>query len=245
MTEAVLDKDTQIQELSTEQALEQAGIQELAIIVVARDLNPSLFTPDFLVQTGLIPADWALVRQPVVSQQLAQIVFQNGISLVAQPGKVTFSESIGVKSDEELMVANLAAKYVEIMANADYLAIGINPQKVVAFTEQPQDVHTYITHTLFQPGYWQELGNQPMQASCNLLYQLNECRFQLSLNPTELQLPSDVQLPGLLFAGNFHYQLTDADVEARKQQIQGAIASWRNHLHTFRSLIAERFLSLL
>ena len=58
------------------QALE---IQELAIVITAKDYDPSLLNPGFLKYSGIIPEDWELVKQPVVSNRASQIVFNNGV----------------------------------------------------------------------------------------------------------------------------------------------------------------------
>lgn len=250
MTEAVKEKELQKQESFADQSAPQsdtkkANIQELAIVVIAKGLNPTSFTPDFLVHSGIIPADWLLARKPVVNQQMSQVAFQNGIFLTAQPDKITFSESIDTKADEDLLIAQLADKYIESMPRANYIALGINPQKVEIFNERPQDVQTFMTKTLLQPNGWQDIGTEPMQASFNLSYQLEGCRFQLSLNPTELRLPNDARVPGLLFAGNYHYELAAEGSESRTQELRQALSCWKAHLVDYRALIEEKFLALM
>ena len=250
MTEAVKEKEIQQQESTAEQSspqkdAEQTNIQELAIVVIAKGLNPTSFTPDFLVNSGIVSADWLLARKPVVNSQIAQIVFQNGISLAAQPGKITFSESIDTKADDDLLVAKLADKYIEVLPQANYVALGINPQKVEIFNERPQDVHTFMTKTLLQHNSWQDMGTAPMQASFNLFYQLEHCRLQLSLNPTELRLPDDIRVPGLLFAGNYHYELQAEGTEARTQELREALSRWQTYMTDYRALIEDKFLALM
>ena len=253
MTEAIQEKEVQSPETASEQsalnqttdgqATENANIEELTIVVVAKGLNPESFTPDFLVHSGIIPADWVLAQKPVVNPQVAKITFQNGVSLVAQPNKVTFSESVGTKTDDDLIIAELATKYVEVMPQANYTANGINPQKVEVFNNKPQDVQTFMTQSLLQPGAWQEIGTQPMRASLKLFYQFEKCNLQLDLTPTELRLPDDVRVPGLLFSGNFHYEFSSEDAQIRKQELSDALSQWKTHLSEYRTLVAEKFLS--
>lgn len=248
MTEAIQEKEVQSPETAPEQspfeqATENKNIEELAIVVVAQGLNPESFTPDFLVHSGIIPADWVLARKPVVNSQIAQIAFQNGVSLVAQPNKVTFSESVGTKTEDDLIIAELATKYVAAMPQANYTAIGINPQKVEVFNNKPQDVQTFMTQLLLQPGDWQEIGTQPMRASLKLFYQFEKCNLQLDLTPTELRLPDDVRVPGLLFSGNFHYEFSSEDAQIRKQELYDALSQWKTHLSEYRTLVTEKFLS--
>lgn len=69
-------------------------IQELAIAITAKSLNPAMLTVDFLKYSGIVPPDWELNGQPVLNPNYAQVNFQNGIGIVAQPRKITFVEMI-------------------------------------------------------------------------------------------------------------------------------------------------------
>jgi hypothetical protein len=227
-------------------------IQELAIVIVAKGTNPSLLTPDFFLYSGIIPRDWQLARDLIATPQVTQLVFQNGISVLVEPGKVTFSESISTKSVEEVSIAKMAAKFVETLPQADYQAVGINPKRIVTFNgqykgeqadgEQPDGVQKYMTETLLAPGEWQHFGEAPLQASLNLSYQLNDGRFQLNISPTQLRLPNAEQIPGLLFAGNFHYEVVGETPDALQQRIQQVLGNWSSQLETYQSLLAEKFL---
>lgn len=60
-------------------------VQEIGISIAAKDLNPSALNPDFLKYSDIIPSDWELARPPVYTNRMVQIVFKNGLSLIAQP----------------------------------------------------------------------------------------------------------------------------------------------------------------
>lgn len=60
-------------------------IQELAIVVTAKNYDPSLLNPGFLKHSGVVPEDWQLSGQPVVTERGSQIVFNNGVYVGAQP----------------------------------------------------------------------------------------------------------------------------------------------------------------
>lgn len=40
-------------------------LQELAIVLTAKNHNPSILNPDFLKCSGIIPSEWELSRQPL------------------------------------------------------------------------------------------------------------------------------------------------------------------------------------
>lgn len=67
-------------------------IQELAIVVVGKNHNLTILNPDFLKTNGIVPDEWQLAVSPVSVDPLAQVIFQNGLSIVAQFDKVIFSE---------------------------------------------------------------------------------------------------------------------------------------------------------
>ncbi|MFM6738339.1 MAG: hypothetical protein ACKPJT_23095, partial [Microcystis panniformis] len=64
-------------------------IQEFSIAITAKSLNPAMLTVDFLKYSGIVPPDWELNSQPVLNPNYAQVNFQNGIGIVAQPRTIT------------------------------------------------------------------------------------------------------------------------------------------------------------
>ncbi|NET70124.1 MAG: hypothetical protein F6K62_03525 [Sphaerospermopsis sp. SIO1G2] len=48
-------------------------IQELAIAITAKNLKPTIITPDVLKSTGIIPQDWELAREPVFNNFVVQL----------------------------------------------------------------------------------------------------------------------------------------------------------------------------
>lgn len=236
-------------EQSSEQSLEIASdqsvdIQELSIVVVAKGTNPNLLNPDFFVYSGIIPREWQLARPIVANPQVTQLIFQNGISVVVELDKVTFSESVNPTSLDDMTIADMATKLIAALPAAEYQAIGINPKRIISFNpdEQPGSAQQYLTETLLAPGEWQQFGQEPMQASLNLFYTLDDCRFQLSINPTQLRLSNDTEASGILFSGNFHYDLASANPGDRPQQIQKALSNWQEQLATYRSLLETKFM---
>jgi hypothetical protein len=88
---------------------------------------------DFLKMSGMIPSDWELQKQPILTATVSQLVFKNGVSLVAQPRSVTFTETIDPKNENALKIPELVRQFVEKLPNSDYQAMNINPKIIVAF----------------------------------------------------------------------------------------------------------------
>lgn len=229
-------------ETNAKSGLPMREIQELAIGISAKNLNPTLLSEDFLKSSGIIPMDWDLARQPVFSPNLSQVTFKNGVSIAAQPRTVTFVQSIGAQSLDELKVPDLASQYVQKLPNAEYQTLSVSPKSLIPFPGSPDEARKYLTSTFLAPGPWQEFGKAPLQAGINLLYQLDRCQFSLNVNEAKIELPDRTAISGLLFAGNFNYRIAANSPQEQLAQLDSALGSWRSDLASFQEIVKERFL---
>lgn len=111
-------------------------VQELAIVVAAKNLKPSIITPDFLKYSGIIPGEWEFASKPTVDNNRARFSFKNGLNIIAEPNRVIFAEAIANKTTETVLVPTLVNKFTQSLPNLDFQAIGINPRGFVAFGEE-------------------------------------------------------------------------------------------------------------
>ncbi len=225
------------------QSLQIKEIQEIAITIAAKNLNPTLLTEEFLKFSGIIPGDWELTKQPILSPAGSQVSFQNGVSIVAQPRTISFVEGIGNKTIQELQIPAIAQQYVEKLPKAEFQNLTINPKSIIPLLESLDSARKYITQTLLSPGAWQNLGNAPLQAGINLLYQLDNRQLSISINEANLQLPDGKTLSAILFAGSFNYGIEGVTSQERLDRLQKAINNWQIDLETFQEIVSQRFLS--
>lgn len=225
-------------ELMTTSIQKTLEIQEIGIIITAKKLNVDILSVDFLKASGIIAQDWELQSKPVKTPALVQLSFKNGVNLIAQPGKIVFSESIAKKALSEVKISEVANKYIEKLPHADYQEVSINPKSLIGLENSFSD---YITQTLIAPGPWLHIGKQKVQASINFLFQLEES--PLSLNVTQAQIKqNDKFLPALLVSGTFHYKVSNhPETEIVSQMVQH-INKWQTNLSTFNDLVNHQFL---
>jgi hypothetical protein len=113
--------------------------QEIAIVIAVPVEDPTMLNENFLKQAGIIPIDWQLEREPVYSDRVAQIMFTNGVSIVAQPDRLMFLEIVGDKSSEALHAGEVAQKYLATLKMADYRSVSTSaamPHKIVPMLPQ-------------------------------------------------------------------------------------------------------------
>ncbi|AFY94439.1 hypothetical protein [Chamaesiphon minutus] len=214
--------------------------QEIAIVIAVPVENPTILNEVFLKQTGIIPIDWQLEREPVYSDRVAQIMFTNGLSIVAQPDRLMFLEMVGDKSIETLRAGEVAQKYVSILKMADYRSVGINFRSY-APQNSPDSATEYINNKLLTTGNWQQYGTEKMRASINLNYDLGDRQLNLSIDAATIQFPTPLTHPAVIFSGTFSYDTT-AHSGDRVDKIFTILGKWQQELNEFSSFISERLL---
>jgi hypothetical protein len=222
--------------------MSQLITQELAIVVSVKTQNPTILNEEFLKQTGIIPSDWKLARDPIYTDRVAQVVFENGFSIAAQPDRIMFLEAVGDKDLATISAGEVAQKYVNTLRLADYQAVGINFRSYIAQTT-PEAAKDYINTNLLAAGSWQQYGSDGVRASLNLVYDLSERRLDLSINEASIQFPEQPATPVVLFAANFSYDTSSAAEGEKATKVAEIVGKWQADLQEYTTLIEERFMT--
>jgi len=229
--------------VSTEQGI---GAEELAISIAARNFGPSVASLDFLQLSGVVPKDWQLARKPAANRQAAQLVFQNGVSILAQENTITVSQALTKNSDSGASttpeVPGLVDRYLDKLSEAEYQAVTISPRILVAFPPGDDTAQSFIVNRMFAPGPWRDIGTAPVQAAVNLFYQLDRCRLTLAVNQAMIRQPEKPMMPALLFAGSFIYPASGADTSAKIAGMHHSISMWSSDVNAFREIVHQKFL---
>jgi hypothetical protein len=217
--------------------------QEFGIIIAAKNHNPTLLNPDFLKYSGIVPTEWELARQPISTQNVSQVAFTNGVLIVAEPTRVIFIEAIEGKAVAEIIVADIAKKYVQALPNVEYEAVGLNPRSYMSFDQQQDAARQYLAEMLLSPGPWQEVGTAPVRATLNLVYTIDRCPFYLTVSEAALRNPDETSTPIVLFNGSFSYQVIGETVPERLKNLHQLIDNWQADLLTYQDIINSKFIT--
>ncbi|MFN5241747.1 MAG: hypothetical protein ACK513_00680 [Aphanizomenon sp.] len=216
-------------------------LSEIAIALVAKDLNPAVLNPDFLKYTGIIPTDWELANQPIYNNNLVQLVYKNGVGIIVQPNRLNVLEMIGGKRPAEIQLATIALQLIEKLSEIEYQAVGINPKAFVNFPSV-EDAYNYICGKLLAPGSWQEFGGSKVNAALQLSYPLKRGTLNLAINQVNVQVGEQEITPAILFSGNLNYPLSGNTNTEKIQDLRQVIGNWQNDVKTFQDLLGEKFL---
>lgn len=218
-------------------------ILELAIAISAKNHNPTVLNADFLKYSGIVPNDWELARPPVFSAQAAQVVFKNGVNIIAQVGRVNFSEPLKTAGPEEAKIQGIAEKYIHTLPQADYQAVDLNFRRLLAVGEQEDAARQYIFDRLLASGPWANFGKAPVRAAINFVYTLDQGQLNLNVNEAKLNLQNQQSYNAVVFTGNFRYALTGETPEARLDDLSGRINSWQTNLQAFQEVVNNGLLA--
>lgn len=221
-------------------AVQLQEVREIVVAIAAKNLTPTMLSEDFLKFSGIVPDDWKLSKQPILNPNYAQLSFQNGVVIVGQPRNVTFVETIGSKTLEQVQAPNVARFYVQKLPKAEYQSLTVSPKVIVPLSRSQEAARNYLTRTLLAPGPWQKFGQAPVQASISFLYELNRCQLSLSVNEAKLKLQDQAPVSGLLFSGSFNYQIPENT--ERISWLEEQISNWRSDWETFQELVNRKFL---
>lgn len=217
-------------------------LQQLSLSLIANNYNPARITPDFLIAGGIIPEDWQLTSQPRVTDNTLQLKFTNGLGIIAKPGMITFSEAMGTSSLEEMEFARVAHRYLASLPAADYQLLKISPMCLYNLGSEADTVRELIVEELLAPAPWHSFGYSPMKAAVNLVYELERCQLNLMVDEARFQSGKAEALPGLLFAGDFIYDLTQSTGEEKINKLKAAISNWQQDVVMFQEKISENII---
>ncbi|MBW4643464.1 MAG: hypothetical protein KME23_10820 [Goleter apudmare HA4340-LM2] len=221
-----------------EPTTENIGFEELAIALVANQFNPTILNLDFLKISGVIPGDWQLRNQPTIAANAAQIVFQNGVSIVFQNRTVTFTEIIDPNNINYLKIPELARIFTNRLPYSDYQGLSIKPKILVGL---PNNTKRYIVEKLLVPGAWCDIGVAPVQAAINFFYQLENSQLLLNLTEAQIQQTEKPSIPAVLFSGSFNYDIARYDESDRFQELSQRLQNWSTDLAIFRDIVNNKF----
>jgi hypothetical protein len=212
-------------------------IVEFAIALNVAQYNPTLLHPSFLVASGIVPKDWQFAQQPQVSNHFSQIVFNNGVQIIAQPNRLVLVEAFANKLENDVQISEIARRLVEALPNLEYQSVSNNFRGYISFAEENSGIRDYIFKGILAPGNWQEIGIAPVQAALNFLYTFEQKQLNLTINEASLQLSETDKVPAILFSGNFDYGLNAKNVVERNIRLQEIVKNWHADQQIYQEVV--------
>lgn len=221
----------------------QFSLQELSIVVLGQNHNPTILNPDFLKHNDIVPYDWELQTPPLCIEPMAQVEFKNKIKIIAQLDKIVFSENVAGKDNQEILIPEIVYKYTKTLPHVEYFAVGINPKGHIAIGSNKESCQKYVTETFITPGPWKNFGDSPVKVNIRFAYTVGETLCNLSIEEKAFKASEDKQIQVIVFAGNLHHTLVGNDRRYRLQDLHKIIKEWKKDLNLYQELIDKILLA--
>lgn len=217
--------------------------QELAITLFAKEIIPTFLTSKFLRESRIIPKGWEFAQPPQIDAQTAKVAFTNDVFISARVGAITFSENLDGKNVLDVKIPSLVYKWVKTLHKFDYQQIEIEPSSFFTLEEKSADFFRYYIPTaLLTPGSWKEASLKPIRASLSLAFTSEKGEFFIKIEDVRLRQANNSLQPGVMFSGNFFYEIAGDTTSERLQNLYQLLEHWREDLETYREIVNHRFL---
>lgn len=200
--------------------------------------QPATLNPGFLQGAGVVPAEWGLAQEPICTAEGSQLVYDNGLILLAQGQVVSGQEPLDRPGEEPGQLAELLQRYCRALPLLPFQALQTLLRVVVLYEGDPEGARRMVCERLLQPGDWQNLGSAPMQPTLQFAYQLEDQVLNLTVAQAQVRQEGEPIGSALVFAGAFEQQLADGD---RLVQMEALLSGWTSRRDLLLDLIAQRF----
>jgi hypothetical protein len=195
-----------------------------SIVVLAEAHNTTILHPEFLKNQKIVPSDWSPVEGALCTPALSVVKYPR-VALTADTGKFQIIEP--TDKPEGLMIADIAAKYIEALPHVHYTAIGIN---FVGYIKTPAPTD-WLESRFFRVGDKQSRGEV---AGAKFTY--DEQHATLTWDVGTVQQPTSDPSPCILVNSNYNFNLRrDSAVEDAK----GVLARFSECMNHFNSVVSK------
>jgi hypothetical protein len=217
-------------------------MRQFELVLVVERHNPILLNPEFLKIKEIIPYHWELVQPPTYTDGVALTVFQNGVYIAHRGNTIAFFEDVREKTLNELEVPEVVYRYVERLPQENYQAVGLNLEGHAIFGDQ-NTAKSYLQEILLVGDRPHPFDQNLVQAIANFVYKLDKGVLTLTVRNAELKRSETEHIAVLLFAANFHRDLSKMPDIERIQALFEILEVWRDDVKTYQDIVSNKFLA--
>lgn len=216
------------------QGLDVAVIN-LSVVLIADNVDPSMINPDFLRHNGIVDPGLQ-TGQPLISTPVfSQVILERGLSVVAQPDRFEFAQQ-GQALAEDAESPDIARRFLEKIPYPPYKAIGIN---LTGARLLDRGSENGAADALIEGGGWMAFGDVSPAVSLKAVYHCEGRQVTLDVHDAKRRVSDGSESPGLVFAANFHRDISETSRERRIAMLMSVLSTWKDDLSDFKNLVAK------
>lgn len=209
----------------------QMDLVGFSVVVVAEANNPTILNPDFLRHNGIVGSHRQLSENdpPITSPLLSAVIFDDALTVRADPNRVTFEQRGSALSLEDIECVDMAKGYLKTVPHVPYTAFGLNPQVIVRNSATRR-----LSDMLRSSGSGMTFNSVVPRFELKAIYEMAGKRLTL-----DLQEGPNEQGSLMLCHGNIHRDIAESNQQMRVNSMLSFLDSWRNDLDEFRTVVAQ------
>ena len=205
---------------------------EVSIVLVAEDNDPSIINPDFLNRFDILVGEWEVVQPTFSTPMFSQVTFSDGLSVASAPSVVMFSQSgIGLSVDD-VVIPDVATRYMAAVPNVHYSGYTIN---LTGFVPSVGENPANMVHTLTDKGESIALSGVVPEIHLRSTYSFDDRTIVLEVGESFMETEGP-GTPGVLFQANVEHQFQSVDESQFADLVKDAIGNWRRQVEEFNDL---------
>ena len=217
----------------------QDDLVELSVVLVATSNNPTIINPDFLTDNDIVDKNRPLQEDPVVTPVFAQVVYEDGLIVRADPERVMFVQSAVGTSLSEIICPTMAERYTRAVPHVPYRAVGINPKLHVRLADADS---AKVANALDDRGSWLSYMDSEPEIQLKAIYPFGSRKLIVEVLGAARRRSDGPPLPGLLFQGNVHRDLEQTSSKKRIEALISIVSDWESDVLDCRRLV-DKFTS--
>lgn len=215
---------------------QKVDLIEFSVVLAATSNNPSILNPDFLFHNEIVDASCEVKDPRISTPAFSQVVFQNGLTVKADPDRVIFEQRGTKLGVEEIVCPDIANRYLKKVPHVPYRAVGINPKGHRPSEGKAAD---RVADALIDQGAWLSFKDCTPEIQVKAIYRYTNRTIIMDIAEIERMGQEAKLIPGLLFQANIHRDIQAANPAKRIQSISSIFSLWREDLNDFFSIVAK------
>ncbi len=204
---------------------------EFSLVVLAKDHNPTILNPDFLLRNLIIKDEfeWQAIGQPITTPLISTVQYDSKVVITVEPMKLQITDASGSDVNKS-HICEILSNYVSKLPHVKYSALGINFSKITIV----DNVTDYLIDRFLKNGGWNQDANQMQSAAFKFVYELKGGSLSFSIDKG---VQREDKKPFVLSRGNFHRDL-DTSKMPTNEQIKNYLGYICNDWEKFQQLHA-------
>lgn len=210
---------------------------EVSVVLVSNQNDPSILNPDFLRYNEIV--DNALrLKEPAVSTPVfSQLIYEGDILIRTEPQRIVIEQKGRPLNEDACVVPQIASRFVEVVSQTPYSAIGINAKSLMALDEYS----SYNTaDVLIDGGKWMSFKDVQPEIHLKGLYRYESRQITFEVGRVKVQEKDHSESDGVLFQANMHRDIRAENQGARLKFIATILGGWKDDITDFSNLV-EKF----